>query len=554
MKTKITCSVLLGLCGLIKANAQPSTVGSPGKAFLEVNNIRSCIYAYGNMWHNDSTNEAACEFPRGSGKHVGYSTSFWIGAKDGTGNLRVSARGYRSLQTSEFWPGPLDANNAIDSNTSKLWNRVWRVTRLQIDSARVAYSTANWSAVPSSIRDWPARGNAEARGANNLPIPNLQQSGQNYAPFVDANGDGLYNYKNGDYPKIKGDAMLWTAFNNARWPSNESGTMSLPVEVHLAAYGYARGTVADNIQFYEYRIINKGVQTLDSTRFGIWADMDLGYYNDDYMGFDSSRRMGYLYNATPTDGGSPSMSYGTNPPAAGITLLEVPGDQLAQYVPAAAFAYASNVSGGISCSQPSSYSRQLYNMMRGKNACGQDYLNPQGNAVTTLFTGNPAITSQWSECSASTPAGERRFHISTQPFTFSGNGSDKTLAFALVVSPNAGGCPNVDISGLQATADTAWKLYRNPVFYTPTGIGSLTKQSIHLYPNPANEWIRVEGDWQFSHKANIAVYDAIGKQVSVATLNDGATLNIKLTGLPAGLYSLHIQDGSTAASHSFIKE
>ena len=52
-----------------------------------------------------------------------------------------------------------------------------------------------------------------------------------------------------------------------------------------------------------------------------WTDADLGIATDDYIGCDTARGLGILYNATPTDGNGEPNSYGENPPMVGVDFF-----------------------------------------------------------------------------------------------------------------------------------------------------------------------------------------------------------------------------------------
>src|SRR5690606_20699886 len=62
------------------------------------------------------------------------------------------------------------------------------------------------------------------------------------------------------------------------------------------------------------------------TYFGQWADSDVGCSEDDYVGCDVNRGLGYAYNADAVDdnGCNGAQPYGANPPAVGIDFFEGP--------------------------------------------------------------------------------------------------------------------------------------------------------------------------------------------------------------------------------------
>lgn len=47
--------------------------------------------------------------------------------------------------------------------------------------------------------------------------------------------------------------------------------------------------------FYQYQIFNRSSDKLDSCYLGMWVDPDLGNPNDDYIGCDVGRGLGFCW-------------------------------------------------------------------------------------------------------------------------------------------------------------------------------------------------------------------------------------------------------------------
>jgi hypothetical protein len=398
------------------------------------------------------------------------------------------------------------------------------------------------------LRDWPATGSATALGKNNQSITSLAATSRDYAPFVDVDGDGKYNYLMGDYPRIKGAQMLWAIYNDMGGAKTQSGSRGLGLEVQLSAYAYVRGTLADNIQFYEYKLFNRGATSIDSARVSIWSDMDLGYSADDYIGFDSARRMGYVYNATATDGSGGAGHYGANPPISGIVLLKTVGDLNGNRVPAGAFVNFVQGAGSPACSQDPIVAKDFYYLSAGYNKCGQPFLNPvTGQPSKTIYPDHPAMAGGWSACAQGTPPGDQRFVLASAPFRMAA-GSSYEMAFALVVSPTGGGCPNVNLTGIRATADTAFKLYNQ----SPAAVqGPAAFGSLMLYPNPVQSSLTLSG---LPAATTIRVLDVTGKVLTVPQHKSGDALLLNTSALSSGVYLLQLTDAYTTEIRRFVKE
>ncbi len=81
------------------------------------------------------------------------------------------------------------------------------------------------------------------------------------------------------------------------------------------------GNELDFMTFYNYYIINRSDRTYDSLYVGLWTDADLGDHADDFMGCDVKRGLGYIYNGDDMDGDGNGKTYGLTPPAIGIDFI-----------------------------------------------------------------------------------------------------------------------------------------------------------------------------------------------------------------------------------------
>lgn len=99
-------------------------------------------------------------------------------------------------------------------------------------------------------------------------------------------------------PLIKSDQDSYCVYND----SNNTQSI-LGLEVHQIGYTYGV-KFAQNIIFYEYRVINKGKRDLDSLYFAMYCDIDVGNisggvpeYADDKIGFLKEKNFLYFYDA-----------------------------------------------------------------------------------------------------------------------------------------------------------------------------------------------------------------------------------------------------------------
>jgi len=328
--------------------------------YLDINNVRTLIYSYGNGWFLE---DAEYEIPKGSRKMSMFSFSLWIGGIDVNNNLKLAAYRFGQGPTggtahikNDYWPGPLrvDGTASVDEETCAKYDKLFPMTR-----AEVTEFLAWWDnkaefpdyTIPKSIIDWPAHGD--------------RSEGQAYylAPFFDRDGDGTYDPKLGDYPYydlantlcprnlkpgekitraklrngepddtlgilvdqvIKGDQTLWSVYNDKGNYHSETQGEPIGMEIRAQYFAFATNDEINNMTFYSYELVNRSTYTLTGTYFSQWVDSDLGYAGDDYVGCDVGRGLGYCYNGKPNDGTGQVEAYGAHPPAIGVDFFQGP--------------------------------------------------------------------------------------------------------------------------------------------------------------------------------------------------------------------------------------
>jgi hypothetical protein len=158
------------------------------------------------------------------------------------------------------------------------------------------------------------------------------------ADFYDGNNDGVYDPAdlngNGEWdvdedrPDIIGDETVWCVYNDglARSARRWNTVSPLGIEVRQTVFAFASKGAIGNIMFVRYRFKYTGLGTagepdvLNDCYFGVWSDTDLGDPEDDLIGSDSVRNVGYTYN----DGPDNHTQYGSRPPAFFIDFFSGP--------------------------------------------------------------------------------------------------------------------------------------------------------------------------------------------------------------------------------------
>lgn len=323
---------------------------------LTINNVRAYIETNGTMWFKEI---AQYEVPRGSGKTSMFAAALWIGGRDVSGQLKLAAVRFRQ-NGDDYWTGPLTVEGAsINQQTCSKYDKHFKITRAEVEAHIAAHLSGDPTYTPpASITQWPAHG----------------ENGQSYylAPFRDVNEDGVYDYNAGDYPYydlandlcpwtpqnialaaqdllpwtpertwirdnygydnqmvyadhvLKGDETLFWIFNDKGGPHTESKGDPIGLEIRGQAFAFATNDELNNMTFYSYEIINRSTYTLTNTFFSQWVDPDLGWADDDYVGCDVLRGLGYCYNGREVDGQGLPQHYGAQPPAVGVDFFQGP--------------------------------------------------------------------------------------------------------------------------------------------------------------------------------------------------------------------------------------
>lgn len=381
---------------------------------LNINNIRTTILAGGDMWWD--LNTAQFEVPKGTGLNSMFSGSLWIGGVDDANQLKLAAMTYRQTGN-DFWPGPLttDGTASIDNEVCELYDQHWLITREMVDT-HVGWllckddPTCNENEdfpgyannIPDVIINWPAFG---AEGELNRVL----------GPFEDVDEDGAYDPEV-DYPRydlngegdcqgddfLFGDQTIFWVYNDRGNTHTETGAQQIGLEIQAQAFSFSTNDEINNMTFNNYKIINRSTFGMDSTWFGTWFDPDLGRPNDDVIGCDIPRGLGYCYNGDADDDGP--LGYGLNPPAVGFDFFQGPAadpldgidndrdslvDEPGELIIMSNFMYYNNVNSNVNTTNPSNEShfyQYLQSRWKNNNPLTYGGTGFEQNPTTSLIT------------------------------------------------------------------------------------------------------------------------------------------------------------------------
>ncbi|NQY67170.1 MAG: T9SS C-terminal target domain-containing protein, partial [Flavobacteriales bacterium] len=501
------------------AGCQPGSAA----ADLNLNNVRANIHSYGDMWY-EKVYQSSYIVPKNQEAGVLSTGGLWLAGTDVNGQKKVAALTY-GLDGQDWWPGPLQLDNAsISAETCLEYDRIFDITRpqvLEFIAWKENPEKFEGYTVPDIILNWPAHG-----GEGEDPY---------LAPFYDGNGDLKYDPLGSppltpDYPwydiagtvgcdrdaptTLFGDQTLWWIFNDAGNAHTESNGQQIGMEIRAQAFCFATNDELNNMTFYNFEMRNRSSFVLEDTYFAIFAETDIGAYDDDYIGCHIERGLAFCYNGDAVDGPQSGYNvFGESPPAIGIDYFEGPwqdedeidnevgiefnealngigyGDGIIdnERYGMRRFIYVDFQAGATGFNGPPQSDYEFYNIMRGiwrdqtpMIHGGTGHNNPvESSDVETdfAFPGNsdalhwgtrgeiPSVNpSNWTELTskggASNAPGDRASVQSSGPFTLD-PGEWNDITYGIVYARTTSGDPYNSVELLFLADDKAQRLFDN---------------------------------------------------------------------------------------------
>lgn len=457
------------------------------------------------------------------------SAGLWLGGKDPSGNLRLSAQRYNDNGQTDFYPGLLRYDGLPDPD----FNLIAHVTQAQIQA-----HLANPFEPTAPVYGWPGRGNPHFFQYHGFDLPFTPES---VAPFYDEFGNGNYDPSLGDYPaiEVRGcplkfdvDEDLWFSFHDVG-PHTQSGGEPLHLEIHAQMFGYdcPEGSPANRTVYVAYKLINRDTVPLDSAYFGLFVDFEIGNGADDFIGCDTARHVVFAYNGDDTDEGG----FENTPPVMAVDLLRGPYDpETGAEVDAWHFVPVDDAA----LTAPQAY----YNLLAGRQTDGTPFPN---NGL--MYPGDPLNPAAWSEAGAGNTPGERKALASFGPFTLlPGAVNEIIVGYAWMrKAPDGGVAENLSILGPTMDAvQFAFDLCFDLDFLggCPPSVSAsqpVDENRLAVSPNPFTDWIRVES--KGAPLQSVALFDALGRTVITSVLNGATGTTLQTDHLRPGLYGLQVR-------------
>jgi len=414
-----------------------------------------------------------------------YTGGIWIAAVDNDGKPRFSGTTYVTNNNKSDWsPGPIPENGAaITASHCKNWDQFFVVDREDfLTAVELMYNSNgsinkdNCDKLPKSILGWPGRSNPHFESVHGFNLPD-----HTVASFFDNDGDGRYDPCSGDLPMLDPYGAQINTFEDvvATFPDrlslnilNDRGSdntlsfgLPLGIEIYQVAFDYHSQDSLETTTFYQHKLVYKGAETLNDSRFSLWFDPDMGCYLDDFVGTSSTHNMIYFYNTDAVDGMPADFcngvsTFGSEIPITGISYLDGL-DYIDFAVDSGVWVrsgltsslYLNNCSVGsvepVTC-DPDGQDSSFYYKMIGKWAAnvpvtiGGNGYNPGSTDTTNyVFDANPADVLGWSMCTANMPPSDLRMLMSTGSGPLLPGAIDEVMT-AIQTAPNVSHpCPDI---------------------------------------------------------------------------------------------------------------
>ncbi|NNC95447.1 MAG: hypothetical protein HKN92_07780 [Chitinophagales bacterium] len=445
---------------------------------LDINNVRTRILNGGDLWWDlsDARYEVPKIDPPGSANsvHSLFAGAIWISGVDEGGNLKLAAQTYRQ-GGDDFWPGPIDDNGNVDQETCDVYDKHFQVFGSEITNAIAAFQANEEQPLsPADVAEnvllWPGKGNPHLLNEEGLEIT------RPLAPFFDFDDDGIYDPLNGDYPVIGckdkdadptfADQMIFWVYNDVGNIHTETGGEAIGIQVNALAFAFQTSDEINDMTFYRYNIVNRSENTLTNSYMGQWVDPDLGCFNDDYVGCDTTRSLGIVYNGDANDEDCQSLGYGSEIPILGIDYFESPTDTNGNEIGMSSFIYYNNdFTGQGNPSTAAQFRNYQTGFWRDGNLveCGGNAYQQGTGPCDYMFPDDPGNAAGWSECAIPNPPADRRFIQNSGPFILDAGAENFITVGALWVrqtNPQPSAC-EADFDLLRRADDKAQALFDN---------------------------------------------------------------------------------------------
>jgi hypothetical protein len=385
---------------------------------IDVNQINMFVTNLGSSAFDLSAGDAGLFYPKGTNKSAVFASGLWLGARV-AGETRTTVAEY----SQEYGPGPMIGGTYADPTNPKYI--VYKVVRFTGDPEDTAH--VERVADPLAFEDEIVHHSWSEYMFGAVPDGAPWRMYRLPDTSTEASDDSL----DIPGPDVIGDMMLWCVYNDANPTNHTNDAGSSPpmgIEIQQTTFAFNRQGALGLTLFINYKLINKGPNTLDTMFISQWSDPDLGGspgFTDDLVGCDTlpdgtgkPRSLGYVYNSTNNDGG-----YGKEPPALGYDFFRGP---TVGGTPLGLVSFNKYING----TDPHA-TEETYAYMQGLQIDGSPVVDPFGNTTRYQVAGDPVSPDPNADWLDTSPA-DRRMMLSSGPFTMA-PGDTQEVTVALII-------------------------------------------------------------------------------------------------------------------------
>jgi hypothetical protein len=375
------------------------------------------------------------------------------------------------------------------------------------------------------------------------------------------------------YPIIYNNQTLWTVYNGMdsslswrKWRNTNNDTLPVfPIEVQSLSYASNETNWIKDMVFFEWLIINKGSESIDSTYFGLWTDID--FYDATYNipAIDTLVQLGYCWS--PFDDGVYSIplavgyqfklgplksSIGDTAIYSGLKKANYKNLELTSFHGIGDDSYNHPLYG------PLTSTNYGWNIARGLDGNGNVIVDSTTGLPTKFpFAGDPVTNSGYlfPERYISGGAG---FVMFSGPVTIAPQDTQWVMASLIVAT---GDDYKDAIQNLRLKAATIQSLSYDELVTKNSLKPSLTllPQEFYLsqnYPNPFNNGTIINFQLPYQSNVTITIYDILGNEIT--TIVNGEfeageySVSFLGTGLASGIYLYQFKAGQFIQTKKMI--
>ncbi|MEE4311832.1 MAG: T9SS type A sorting domain-containing protein [candidate division KSB1 bacterium] len=336
-------------------------------------------------------------------------------------------------------------------------------------------------------------------------------------------------------PRLHGDAMLWTVYNDA--DPNLHGFLedssdiktNTQLEIRETVWGYDSNDISEDFLFFKWQIYNKSESRLDSVMICLWNDIDLWNASYNHVAYDIDKDFGYVYydgSASPPGdsfalSGAYVMMQGPVVPSSGATAMAF-GSEMRDMKNLSANAFWGIIDDAYPPEGFGGSPKKLqdaYRFMTGRRHDGSPIVNPvTGDTTALTFTGDPLSGEGWLMQGSGGGAG---YIIGSGPITMA-PGDSQEVIFALAGA--TGATRDTSILRLFDKIDSLKTRYpellsrRTPFIQLPEHI--LLSQN---YPNPFNGKTIIRYELPQAARVKLTIFNILGQEVNTLVDHDQPT-------------------------------